>query len=69
MPLVLVVFGDKLAAGHSCGVAAAELRWAGVKMPLWVSHRNDLERSDPLGTGWQTPSSWESIRVLGQQSA
>ena len=58
-PAVLVVFDDDLAAGHFLRVADDEMRRAGVKVPLWVSHRNALERSGPLGAAWQAPGRWE----------
>ena len=54
-PAVLVVFDDDLAAGHFQRVAADEMKRAGVRVPLWVSHRNALERTGPLGAAWQTP--------------
>ena len=59
VPLVLVVFDDDLAAGHFLRVAGDEMRRAGVRVPLWVSHRNALERSGPLGAAWQAPGRWE----------
>ena len=58
-PAVLVVFDDDLAADHFLRVADDEMRRAGVKVPLWVSHRNALERSGPLGAAWQKPGSWK----------
>ncbi len=58
-PAVLVVFDDDLAAGHFLRVASDEMRRAGVRVPLWVSHRNALERLGPLGAAWQTPGRWE----------
>ena len=59
VPLVLVVFDDDLAAGHFLRVASDEMRRAGVRVPLRVSHRNALERSGPLGKAWQAPDRWE----------
>ena len=59
IPAVLVVFDDDLAADHFLRVADDEMRRAGVKVPLWVSHRNALERSGPLGAAWQKPGSWK----------
>ena len=58
-PAVLVVFDDDLAAGHFLRVASDEMRRTGVRVPLWVSHRNALERSGPLGAAWQAPGRWE----------
>ena len=40
---------------HFLRVAANEMKRAGVRVPLWVSHRNALERSGPLGAAWQAP--------------
>ena len=57
-PAVLVVFDDDIAAGHFLRVAGDEMRRAGVKVPLWVSHRNALERLGPLGAAWQRPGNW-----------
>ena len=59
VPLVLVVFDDDIAASHFLRVAATEMRWAGVKLPLWVSHREALERLGPLGVAWLAPDTWE----------
>ena len=61
-PAVLVVFDDEIAAGHFLRVAADDMRRAGVKVPLWVSHRVALEKFGPLGAAWQTPGRWESPR-------
>ena len=55
IPTVLVVFDDDLAASHFLRVAAREMRKAGVKVPLWVSHRATLERLGPLGAAWLRP--------------
>ncbi|MYE40449.1 MAG: hypothetical protein F4X27_09525, partial [Chloroflexi bacterium] len=55
IPRVLVVFDDDLAASHFLRVAAREIRKAGVKVPLWVSHRAALERLGPLGAAWLRP--------------
>ena len=62
LPLVLVVFDDEIAAGHFLRVADSEMRRAGVRVPLWVSHRNALEKFGPLGAAWQTPGRWEPPR-------
>ena len=60
IPLVLVVFDDELAAGHFLRVAGDEMKRAGVRVPLWVSHRNALDRLGPLGKAWQSPGRWET---------
>ena len=62
VPLVMVVFDDDLAADHFLRVAGDEMRRAGVKVPLWVSHRNDLKRSGPLGKAWQRQGTWKPPR-------
>ena len=59
VPMVLVVFDDELAAGHFLRVGDDEMRRTGVRVPLWVSYRNALERSGPLGAAWQAPDRWE----------
>ena len=45
---------------HFLRVAANEMKRAGVRVPLWVSHRNALERSGPPGAAWQAPGRWET---------
>ena len=54
-PAVLVVFDDELAAHHFLRVARAEMRVAHVDLPLWVSHRELVEREGPLGGAWSAP--------------
>ena len=60
IPSVLVVFDDDLAASHFLRVADTEMRRAGVKVPLWVSHRAALERLGPLGAAWLRPGFFQS---------
>ena len=59
VPLVLVVFDDDIAASHFLRVAQAEMRRAGVEVPLRVSHKSALERLGPLGAAWQAPGNWD----------
>ena len=59
VPLVLVVFDDEVAGGHFLRVASDEIRLAEVRVPLWVSHRNTLDRLGPMGAGWHRPGRWE----------
>ncbi len=54
-PLVLIVFEDSLAEANFLGVAQREAERARVKVPLWVSHREVLERVGPLGKVWRSP--------------
>ena len=54
-PLVLVVFDDELAESNFHGVARREMDRTGVDVPLWVSHRELLERVGPLGNAWRSP--------------
>ena len=55
IPSVLVVFDDDLAASHFLRVADQEMRKAGVRVPLWVSHQAALEGLGPLGAAWLRP--------------
>ncbi len=57
-PAVLVVFDDDLAASHFLRLADREMRRAGVRVPLWVSHKAALERLGPLGAAWLRPGSF-----------
>ena len=59
IPTVMVVFDNDIAAGHFLRVAGDEMRRAGVRVPLWVSHRDALDRLGPLGKAWQSPGKWE----------
>ena len=65
IPSVLVVFDDDLAASHFLRVADREMRKAGAKVPLWVSHRAVLEKVGPLGAAWLRPGSFQPrMRLL-----
>ncbi len=52
-PAVLVVFEDDLTAAHFLRVARRETARSGVRVPLFVSHRELLERNGPLGAAWR----------------
>ena len=56
-PVVLVVFGDELAAHHFLRVAREEIERAGVAPPLRVSHASLVEAEGPLGATWLSPGS------------
>ena len=62
-PAVLVVFDDNLAADHFLALAEREMKCAGVRVPLWVSHRQALERAGPLGRAWRTPGDREPVHL------
>ena len=64
-PLALVVFDDTLAEANFLGVARREMERTGVKLPLWVSHREMLEKVGPLGKAWRNPDVLEPSRVFG----
>ncbi len=58
-PSVLVVFRDEIAATHFLRVAEAEMRRAGVKVPLQISHERLLQQQGPLGRSWFSPAGGE----------
>ena len=62
-PQVLVVFDGDIPATHFLALAEREMARAGVRVPLWVSHREAVESLGPLGRGWQTPGDWEPARL------
>ena len=62
-PAVLVVFDGDIAATHFLALAEREMARAGVRVPLWVSHREAIESLGPLGRGWRTPGDWEPARL------
>ena len=58
-PMVLIVFDDPLAEANFLGVARREMERAKVGVPLWVSHRERLEKMGPLGKAWRNPDVME----------
>ena len=62
-PAVLVVFDGDIAATHFVALAEREMERAGVKVPLWVSHREAIDALGPLGRAWLTPGDWEPDRL------
>ncbi|MYA49199.1 MAG: hypothetical protein F4185_06420 [Chloroflexi bacterium] len=59
LPIVLVVFEDDLNATHFLRVAGGEMDRSGVRVPLFVSHRDLLEQVGPLGPAWRIPGGGE----------
>ncbi len=53
--LVLIVFGDVLVESRFLGIARREIARTRVGLPLWMSHRETLERVGPLGKAWRSP--------------
>ena len=64
-PLVLIAFEDSLAEANFLGVARREMKRTGVEVPLWVSHRDTLEKVGPLGKAWRSPDVLEPVRIFG----
>ncbi len=62
-PQVLVVFDGDIPATHFLALAEREVARAGVRVPLWVSHREAVESLGPLGRAWRTPGDWEPARL------
>ena len=63
-PAVLVVLDDGIAATHFLRLAGEETRASGVKVPLWVSHREAVEELGPLGLAWRTPADTEPAQSI-----
>ena len=63
-PLVLIVFEDSLAEANFLGVAQKEMERFKVRLPLWISHRDALERVGPLGKAWRNPDVLEPVRIF-----
>ncbi len=63
-PLALLVFDDPHAEANFLGVARREMERTGVGLPLWMSHRERLERVGPLGAAWRTPDVLEPSRAF-----
>ena len=62
-PAVLVVFDDDIATTHFLMLAERETERAGVKVPLWVSHREAIDKLGPLGRAWRAPGEWQPARL------
>ncbi len=54
-PLVLIVFDDMLVESNFHSVARREMARTGVELPLWVSHKEMIEKEGPLGRAWRNP--------------
>ena len=59
-PVVLIVFDDVLVESRFLGVAGKEMARTRVDLPLWVSHKEVLEREGPLGRAWRSPEVLEA---------
>ena len=64
-PLVLIAFEDPLAEANFLGVARREMERLKVRLPLWVSHRDALEKAGPLGKAWRSPDVLEPVSIFG----
>lgn len=65
-PIVLIVFDDELVAARFLGVARNEMARARIKLPLWVSDREMLEKAGPLGNVWRSPDLLELTRAFAK---
>ena len=65
MLLVLIVFDDALAEARFHAVARREMRAWRVKLPLWVTHTEALEREGPLAPVWRDPDHLEPTFAFG----
>ena len=64
-PLVLIAFEDPLAEANFLGVARREMERLKVRLPLWVSHRDALEKVGPLGKAWRSPDVLVPVCIFG----
>ena len=63
-PVLLIVFDDELVAARFLGVTRGETARTRVKLPLWVSHREMLEKAGPLGRAWRSPDVLEPTHAI-----
>lgn len=63
-PLALIAFEDPLVEANFLGVARREMERSGVKLPIWASHREAIERAGPLGKAWRSPEAMEPSYVF-----
>ena len=64
-PLVLIVFDDHLVEANFLSVARREIKKTGVELPLWVSHKEKIEKLGPLGRAWRNPDCLEYTDAFG----
>ena len=64
-PLVLIVFDDMLVESRFHSVAHREMARTGIKLPLWVSHKELIEKVGPLGKAWRNPDYLEYTDAFG----
>ena len=63
-PLVLMVFDDPLVETRFLGVVRSEIAGTKVKLLLWVSSRDVLEKHGPLGPAWRNADTMEPARAF-----
>lgn len=63
-PLLLILFDDTLVESRFLVVARRETARAGVELPLWVSHREMLEKRGPLGRAWRKPDELKATHAF-----
>ena len=68
-PVVLIVFDDVLVESRFLGVARKEMARTRIDLPLWVSHREVLEREGPLGMAWRSPDVLEATYAFTKVTA
>ena len=64
-PLVLIVFDDMLVESRFHSVARREMARTGVKLPMWVSYKEMIEKEGPLGRAWRNPDYLEYTDAFG----
>ena len=67
-PLVFIVFDDHLVEANFLGVARSEMERTGINLPLWVSHKDLIEKAGPLGRAWRNPDHLEYTDVFGMSA-
>ena len=64
-PLVLIVFDDMLVESRFHSVARREMARMRIKLPLWVSYKDMIEKEGPLGKAWRNPDHLEYTDAFG----
>ena len=68
-PVVLIVFDDVLVESRFLGVARREMARTRIDLPLWVSHKEALEKEGPLGKAWRNPEVLEATYAFSKVAA
>lgn len=66
-PIVLIVFDDAAVESRFPGVARDLIDQTRVDVPMWVTHREAVEREGPMGEVWRAPDTLDPTSIFGRK--